>query len=125
METKRTPGPWIMETYSVVASNTPVDGGDIICEAPLIFEDSMRRWQANARLIAAAPELLAALAKSACAYAPTTMLCCIDRREAMAARMQCFSCNRPRGRTLTCIPKPFGRCYTIVPTGNLNCLWAF
>lgn len=61
METKHTPGPWINETYSVVASNTPVDGGDIICEAPLIFDDSMRRWQANARLIAAAPELLDAL----------------------------------------------------------------
>ena len=61
METKHTPGPWIIETYSVVASNTPVDGGDIICEAQLIFDDSMRRWQANARLIAAAPELLAAL----------------------------------------------------------------
>ena len=64
METKRTPGPWIIETYSVVASNTPVDGGDIICEAPLIFEDSMRRWQANARLIAAAPELLAACSRA-------------------------------------------------------------
>ena len=59
METKHTPGPWIIERDSVVASNTPDDGGDIICEAPERFENSMRRWQANARLIAAAPELLA------------------------------------------------------------------
>ena len=64
METKHTPGPWIIDRDSVVASNTPDDSGDIICEAPERFENSMRRWQANARLIAAAPELLAACSRA-------------------------------------------------------------
>ena len=96
METKRTPGPWIIETYSVVASNTPVDGGDIICEAPLIFDDSMRRWQANARLIAAAPELLQ-VAKT---LAPMLLLDYVwTDEEKHAARMQALAAiARAEGR---------------------------
>ncbi len=47
----RTPGPWVVKDDGIVAAVTPVDGGDIICEAPEVFEDSMRRWRANAEFI--------------------------------------------------------------------------
>ncbi len=60
-----TPGPWHHDTHTqnVVATVTPEDGGDIICTEPSEGGDSpsRRRWDANARLIAAAPDLLAAL----------------------------------------------------------------
>lgn len=67
-QVKHTPGPWKTDftcpPEAVVAVNTPDDGGDIICNAPDDAEDSMRRWKANARLIAAAPELLEACRKA-------------------------------------------------------------
>jgi hypothetical protein len=56
-----TPGPWKVEPGPpcwVVAVNTPEDGGDLICNNPDYDCDaSMARWPANARLIAAAPDL--------------------------------------------------------------------
>lgn len=57
-----TSGLWAVGEYGdVVKAVTPPDGGgDIICIYPQMFEESMRRWKANARLIAAAPDLLAA-----------------------------------------------------------------
>lgn len=59
--TPYTPGPWYATDTDVCATETPADGGDIICEAPEAFEESMKRWNANAGLIAAAPDLLEAL----------------------------------------------------------------
>ena len=47
----RTPGPWVVKDDGIVAAVTPADCGDIICEAPEGFEDSMRRWRANAEFI--------------------------------------------------------------------------
>lgn len=62
---KWTTGPWMVVGTSaktwIKSEITPDDGGDIICEAPDCWGDSMRRWQANARLIAAAPDLYNAL----------------------------------------------------------------
>lgn len=58
--TQHTPGPWQIEKDGVSSTNAP-DDGDIICDAPIYAEHSMKRWEANARLIAAAPDLLAAL----------------------------------------------------------------
>src|SRR5574343_1614379 len=61
---KHTKGEWEIDpddNYSITAKQAPDDGGDIICMAPLEWEDSMKRWEANAKLIAAAPELLEAL----------------------------------------------------------------
>lgn len=59
---KFTPGPWYLDTedlenQTIAAVKTPKDGGDIICEMPAAYEFSMKRWPANARLIAAAPEM--------------------------------------------------------------------
>jgi hypothetical protein len=43
-----TDGPWKIDGYSIVASEVPTDGGDIIADAPEYAEDSMKRWEANA-----------------------------------------------------------------------------
>ncbi len=60
-ETKWTPAPWSSDRHDVHSHADIEDGGDIICEAPLGWNESMRRWKANARLISAAPDLLEAL----------------------------------------------------------------
>ena len=57
MEGKWAPGKWTAEEQ-LVSSNTGV--GDIVCMAPE-FLASREHWPANARLIAAAPELVEAL----------------------------------------------------------------
>src|SRR5262245_5036653 len=59
-ESKHTPGPWENGPFDVYSKADIEDGGNIVCEAPQDWEDSMYRWEANARLIAAAPELLEA-----------------------------------------------------------------
>jgi len=60
-----TPGPWHYDehTDNIVATDTPDDGGDIICVGLSEGGDSpsRRRWNANASLISAAPDLLEAL----------------------------------------------------------------
>jgi hypothetical protein len=62
-----TPGPWEVETFgdysSIYTKSAPANGGDIICNSPDPVEErsSFEHWQANARLIAAAPELMSAL----------------------------------------------------------------
>ena len=58
MEFKGTKGKWVFDQEDVSAVDCPKDGGDIICEAPLSWEDSMKRWEANALLISKAPEML-------------------------------------------------------------------
>ncbi len=67
-----TPGPWFVNTgeYDATAdewterpdvfSTAPDVMGNLICEAPTDFLLSMASWKENARLIAAAPALLAA-----------------------------------------------------------------
>lgn len=60
-EKKWTPGEWIGEDGGVVAVPAPDGGGDIVCEAPENWEESMVFWEHNAPLIAAAPELYEAL----------------------------------------------------------------
>ena len=57
-----TAGNWLLDisTCSIVTTTIPSDGGDIICcepDAPA----SNERWLANARLIAAAPDMAEAL----------------------------------------------------------------
>lgn len=61
---KHTPGPWawgLDDVDAIWAVTTPPDGGNIICEPPSAGVASLARWPANARLIAAAPDLLEAL----------------------------------------------------------------
>lgn len=63
---KHTPGPWqvvggTLATHSVITKNPPSGHYDIICDAPEYSETAMEQWPANAKLIAAAPDLLAAL----------------------------------------------------------------
>lgn len=57
-----TKGPWTYSerTDSVIAFDTPDDGGDIIC-CPPDADASYSRWPQNRRLIAAAPDLFEAL----------------------------------------------------------------
>lgn len=52
-----TPGPWVVTRDKIaVATQAPI-GGNIICEAPEGFRDSMENWAGNARLIAASLDL--------------------------------------------------------------------
>lgn len=68
-----TPGPWVAWNDQVdddtpdhlvrrpdIRSLAPGIMGNIVCEAPISFLNSMAGWPENARLIAAAPDLLAA-----------------------------------------------------------------
>lgn len=65
-----TPGPWSFRSYEPdgpledeVHSESPDAGdGDIVCLSPIHggYDESAERWEANAHLIAAAPDLLAA-----------------------------------------------------------------
>lgn len=67
MKFKHTPGPWAIRTSPITdtenwvyAINSPKNGGDVICDPPNM-ESSLYYWPANAKLIAAAPDLLEAL----------------------------------------------------------------
>ena len=61
MNAKHTPGPWY-----VSGTNPPIvyarDGLDIICQCATMSEETRAHEMATAHLIAAAPDLLAALA---------------------------------------------------------------
>ena len=60
MEFKGTKGEWNLDMSAMtVSTNAKVDG-DIICDAPESFNESMENWESNAKLIAAAPDLLKA-----------------------------------------------------------------
>jgi hypothetical protein len=62
METNFTPGPWALDEKGLgVISKAGNISGDIICDAPDGWEDSMKLWGFNAALIAAAPDLFEAL----------------------------------------------------------------
>jgi hypothetical protein len=67
MTTKHTPGPWKLsvEKNRVIADESTGVLGDIVCEMPQgdYCPESRKRWKANRRLIAAAPEMLKALKK--------------------------------------------------------------
>lgn len=55
---KRTPGPWVVSNdKSAIATSAPV-GGDIVCLAPEGWPDSMANWPGNAKVLAAALDLL-------------------------------------------------------------------
>ena len=60
MNTQHTPGPWY-----VSGTNPPMvyarDGLDIICQCDIMREETRAHEMATARLLAAAPDLLAAL----------------------------------------------------------------
>lgn len=57
---KHTPAPWIKSGNSLITLDETISG-NIICDAPEYASDSMGYWEANAKLISAAPELLEAL----------------------------------------------------------------
>lgn len=68
---EHTPGPWYViplpwdETACCITSKDPDPHlGEFVCDASHFFHDyadkDIKRWQANARLIASAPDLLAA-----------------------------------------------------------------
>ena len=57
MSTKHTPGPWAVLTGEFALYVTPAGGSRAIAQIPPVSQDA----EANARLIAAAPELLEAL----------------------------------------------------------------
>lgn len=67
MTSKHTPGPWSCIDEGRLDDCVHSDAGehvegDIICLSPILegYEVSAENWEANARLIAAAPELLEA-----------------------------------------------------------------
>lgn len=61
MSAKSAPVSWsVSRDQEVVKADSDISG-NIVCCAPLEWRDSMQNWPANARLIAAAPELLHAL----------------------------------------------------------------
>lgn len=67
-----TPGPWIIaESGDAVFSDDPNCPLDIVCEAPGKEYDSRKFWPANARLIAAAPDMLKYIRSSASAGCAT------------------------------------------------------
>ena len=57
---KQTPAPWRWDSARVY-SDHPDISDNIVCLAPGEAFESHKNWKANARLITAAPELLAAL----------------------------------------------------------------
>ena len=59
--TAHTPGPWGFEGELVFSDSHLAGRGNIVCLNPALkgLEHSAKRWEANARLIAAAPDLLA------------------------------------------------------------------
>jgi hypothetical protein len=62
METKHTPGPWCFHgDYSEIHTAVDEDGGQVIAEMNPDNDFTGEENAANTRLIAAAPELLAAL----------------------------------------------------------------
>ena len=60
MEAKFIKGTWACDFYSVYSEGSG-ESGNVICEAPESWGDSMKFWEANAKLIVAAPDLLKAL----------------------------------------------------------------
>lgn len=60
---KGTPGEWKLNTPRsgeslIYSENNEGLKGNIVCEAPIEFKESMQYWPANAALICAAPEML-------------------------------------------------------------------
>lgn len=59
MEKKFTQGRWYINGQSGILSNIQEEG-DVVCFSPKKYDASMENWEANAKLIAAAPDLLEA-----------------------------------------------------------------
>jgi len=59
-----TKGEWSYDETDIFVSDGSNCEGDLICLAPLEYSRSMQNWEANAKLIACAPELLEALKES-------------------------------------------------------------
>ena len=58
--TKFTKGTWKVDGYDIYSDNDinkELIEGNLICSAPEGFNLSMKNWKANAKLIAAAPEM--------------------------------------------------------------------
>ena len=62
-ETKHTPGPWDFDDLRSDGGNLEIVGGNDVCVADVDPDGSDDEVMANARLIAAAPDLLAACAR--------------------------------------------------------------
>ena len=60
-EFKGTKGEWYVDKNAMTVTTKGLVDGDIVCDAPEGFIESMENWKANAKLIAAAPDLLEAL----------------------------------------------------------------
>lgn len=73
-ESKHTPGPWNAKLDTVVGFTIRGESPGYVCEYYPVAEDNIQQVQANARLIAASPDLLAACKKS------LTLVAGIDRR---------------------------------------------
>lgn len=60
-DAKHTPGPWHFDGKEQVYGGG--GGGNIVCLSPAVegWDDSAKRWDTNAHLIAAAPDMLEAL----------------------------------------------------------------
>jgi len=58
MEFKGTKGKWFIDQDEWVLTDDKTELGDIICAPPEEWELSNIKWQANAKLISKAPEML-------------------------------------------------------------------
>lgn len=64
-EFKGTKGEWKIDSSKGIYadSETEIITGNIICDAPVYFNASMKNWRANAKLISCAPLMLEMLEK--------------------------------------------------------------
>jgi hypothetical protein len=83
VETTHTPGPWVIDNEDFgrpmdngrILHCPPYGGGGyvVVADCSLAATNNNPDWQSNARLVAAAPDLLAALEGMVSAFRPFTM----------------------------------------------------
>lgn len=103
--THHTPGPWRFHDELIKAGGDGRQGKTIV-EAPGQFHfDTDPEWLANARLIAAAPDLLRAckvVAEMAVSWEPLTPGDIAEVRAAIAKADACVTCNGSGWQTIRC-----------------------